>query len=83
MRVTEAVVSAGLVICFAFAYFAEAMGVAAIIGAYMAGLGASFTDYREEVFEKVETIAYSLFVPVFLPPSGLRPTFPASSSIGR
>lgn len=75
LRVTEAVVSAGLVICFAFAYFAEAMGVAAIIGAYMAGLGASFTDYREEVFEKVETIAYSLFVPVFFTSIGVAADF--------
>ncbi|MED4269370.1 cation:proton antiporter [Geobacillus stearothermophilus] len=75
LRVTEAVVSAGLIICFAFAYFAEATGVAAIIGAYIAGLGASFTDYREEVFEKVETIGYALFVPVFFTSIGVAADF--------
>ncbi|NNU82375.1 cation:proton antiporter [Geobacillus sp. BMUD] len=75
LRVTETVVSAGLIICFTFAYFAEVTGVAAIIGAYMAGLGASFTDYRKEVFEKVETIAYSLFVPVFFTSIGVAADF--------
>jgi monovalent cation:proton antiporter-2 (CPA2) family protein len=71
LRVTEAVISAALMICFSFAYFAEATGVAAIIGAYIAGLGISFTTYKEEVFEKVETISYSIFVPVFFTSIGV------------
>ncbi|MEB3749352.1 cation:proton antiporter [Geobacillus sp. FSL W8-0032] len=75
LRVTEAVVSAGLIICFAFAWFAEATGVAAIIGAYIAGLGASFTDYREEVLDKAETIGYALFVPVFFTSIGVAADF--------
>ncbi|MGZ0085036.1 cation:proton antiporter [Caldibacillus thermoamylovorans] len=75
LRVTEAVVSAGLIICFAFAWFAEATGVAAIIGAYIAGLGASFTDYREEVLDKTETIGYALFVPVFFTSIGVTADF--------
>lgn len=71
LRVDEAVISAGLIICFTFAYFAEATGVAAIIGAYIAGIGISFTDYKKEIFHKVETISYSIFVPVFFTSIGV------------
>jgi monovalent cation:proton antiporter-2 (CPA2) family protein len=75
LRVSESVISAALIICFAFAYFAEAAGVAAIIGAYIAGLAVSFTDYKQEVFEKVETIGYSIFVPVFFTSIGVAVEF--------
>ncbi|MCL6586087.1 MAG: cation:proton antiporter [Anoxybacillus sp.] len=71
LRVDEAIISAGLIICFSFAYFAEATGVAAIIGAYIAGIGISFTDYKKEIFHKVETISYSIFVPVFFTSIGV------------
>lgn len=71
LRVDEAIISAGLIICFSFAYFAEATGVAAIIGAYIAGIGVSFTDYKKEIFHKVETISYSIFVPVFFTSIGV------------
>ncbi|WP_027408345.1 cation:proton antiporter [Anoxybacteroides tepidamans] len=71
LRVDEAVISAGLIVCFAFAYFAEAAGVAAIIGAYIAGVAISFTNYKEEIFHKVETISYSIFVPVFFTSIGV------------
>jgi monovalent cation:proton antiporter-2 (CPA2) family protein len=75
LRVTESIISAALMICFAFAYFAEIAGVAAIIGAYIAGLAVSFTDYKQEVFEKVETIGYSIFVPVFFTSIGVAVEF--------
>lgn len=75
LRVTESVVSAGLIICFTFAYMAEYAGVAAIIGAYIAGVAISVTDYKHEVFEKVETISYSIFVPVFFTSIGIAVEF--------
>ncbi|WP_199615019.1 cation:proton antiporter [Paenibacillus alkalitolerans] len=71
MRVSEAVISAALIICFVYAYFAEYTGVAAIIGAYIAGVAISLTEYKHEVFEKVETISYSIFVPVFFTSIGV------------
>ncbi|OQM46410.1 sodium:proton antiporter [Anoxybacillus sp. UARK-01] len=80
LRVDEALISAGLIICFSFAYLAEATGVAAIIGAYIAGLGISFTDYKEEIFHKVETISYSIFVPVFFTSIGVAVEF---SNVGQ
>ncbi|ANE45450.1 sodium:proton antiporter [Paenibacillus swuensis] len=75
LRVTESVISAGLIICFFYAYLAEYAGVAAIIGAYIAGVAISVTEYKHEVFEKVETIGYSIFVPVFFTSIGVSAKF--------
>lgn len=75
LKVTETVISSALIICFVFAYFAEYTGVAAIIGAYIAGVAISVTNYKHEVFEKVETISYSIFVPVFFTSIGITAQF--------
>jgi monovalent cation:proton antiporter-2 (CPA2) family protein len=75
LRVTETVISAALIVCFSFAYLAEFTGVAAIIGAYIAGVAISFTDYKHEVFKKIETISYSIFVPVFFTSIGVAVKF--------
>ncbi|WP_409272073.1 cation:proton antiporter [Neobacillus sp. SCS-31] len=75
LKVTETVISSALIICFVFAYFAEYTGVAAIIGAYIAGVAISVTKFKEEVFEKVETISYSIFVPVFFTSIGISAQF--------
>ncbi len=75
LKVTESLISAALIICFLFAYAAELSGVAAIIGAYIAGVSISRTNYKKEVFEKVETIGYSIFVPVFFASIGVKASF--------
>ena len=75
LKVTETVISAALIICFVYAYLAEYTGVAAIIGAYIAGVAISVTGYKHEVFEKVETIGYSIFVPVFFTSIGITAQF--------
>ncbi|MGG1660465.1 cation:proton antiporter [Brevibacillus sp. NRS-1366] len=75
LQVTESVISAGLIICFLFAYLAEYTGVAAIIGSYIAGVAISLTNYRQEVAHKVETISYSIFVPVFFTSIGVTAQF--------
>ncbi len=75
LKVTEAVISSALIICFVYAYLAEYAGVAAIIGAYIAGVAISLTNYKHEVFEKVETISYSIFVPVFFTSIGVSAEF--------
>ncbi|MFO7341996.1 MAG: cation:proton antiporter [Bacillaceae bacterium] len=75
LQVTETVISSALIICLVYAYFAEYAGIAAIIGAYMAGLAISTTNFKHEVFEKVETISYSIFVPVFFASIGVSAQF--------
>lgn len=66
LRVTEPVITAALVILLGYAYFAEMMGMAGIIGAFAAGIAIAQTSFKQVVESKVEPIAYTLFVPVFL-----------------
>lgn len=75
LKVAETVISAGVIIALAFSYFAEWMGVAGIIGAFAAGIAISQTDYKHTVENKLEPIAYSLFVPVFFVNIGLNVNF--------
>ncbi|GAC40821.1 cation:proton antiporter [Paenibacillus popilliae] len=75
LKVTEAVISAALITCFAFSYFAEWMQMAGIIGAFAAGIAVSLTPYKHDVEDKVEPVAYSIFVPVFFVSIGLNVSF--------
>ncbi|UQD52240.1 sodium:proton antiporter [Bacillus methanolicus] len=75
IKVTEPVISSAFIICFVYAYLAEHTGVAAMIGSYIAGVAIRLTDYKQEVFEKVETISYSIFVPVFFTSIGISAQF--------
>lgn len=75
LRVSEALISAALIICFSFAYYSEQMGVAGIIGAFAAGIAISQTTYKHEVEHKIEPIAYAIFVPVFFVSIGMEITF--------
>lgn len=75
LPVSEPTVSSALIICFVFAFGAEYTGVADIIGAYLAGIAISVTKFKHEVFEKIETISYSLFVPVFFAYIGVSAEF--------
>jgi len=79
LKVTEPIISGALIICFLYAYVAEITGVAAIIGAYIAGVAISLTKFKHEVFKKVETIGYSIFVPVFFTSIGLKASFDGMS----
>lgn len=75
LQVTEPVVSIAIAICFGFAYFAEFMGMAGIIGAFAAGIAIGKTESGKEVEKKVEPIAYTFFVPVFFVSIGLNISF--------
>ena len=75
LKVTEPVVSMALVICFAFVYFADFLGMAGIIGAFAAGIAISQTGFKHTVESKTEPIAYAIFVPVFFVSIGLNVSF--------
>jgi monovalent cation:proton antiporter-2 (CPA2) family protein len=79
-RVTEAIMSAGLLICLFFAYIAEFLGVSGMIGAFAAGIAISRTNYKKEVAHKIEPIAYTIFVPIFFVSIGLSVSF---ESVGK
>lgn len=74
-KVTQVVISAGLIIAFGFAFFAESLGVAGIIGSFFAGIAIRQTKYREEIEHKVDPIANGIFVPFFFVSIGLAVTF--------
>ncbi|MBK8904847.1 MAG: cation:proton antiporter [Anaerolineaceae bacterium] len=61
-----------LVIALLFAYAAEVFGgMAAITGAFLAGLFLGRTPFRDEMEEGISVIAYAFFVPIFFVDIGL------------
>lgn len=75
LPISEPVISTALIICFIYAFAADYTGVANIIGAYIAGIAISVTKFKQEIVKKVETISYSLFVPVFFAYIGISAEF--------
>lgn len=62
---TEVVLTFGIITALGFAYFAELLGLAGIVGSYFAGMMLSLTNFRQELFQKIESVAFSFFVPIF------------------
>lgn len=75
LKVSEPVVSAAVMIGFFFACYAEWLGVAGIIGSFIAGAAIAQTPFKEKVEQKIEPISYGIFVPVFFVSIGLNVTF--------
>lgn len=61
-----------MVLCFSIAYFAEKADIAAITGAYAAGLILSSYDAKEKIARGIEEIAYLFFTPIFFTSIGLK-----------
>jgi len=55
----------GLIICFLFAALAEETGLAAMLGAFIAGLIIRKTPQAGMINSYVDTIGYTLFIPLF------------------
>ncbi len=55
----------GLIICLLLAYYAEKAEIAAITGAYLAGVILSSTSYKSKIANNVEIAAYLIFTPIF------------------
>jgi Kef-type K+ transport system membrane component KefB len=61
-----------LVVCLLYAYAAEVFGgMAAITGAFLAGLFLGRTQIRDEIEEGISALAYAFFVPIFFVDIGL------------
>jgi len=72
IELPETVTAFALSIMLIFAYIAEKFQIAGITGAYLAGLIIAQTDEARRITTKIMTIAYSLFVPVFLVSIGIK-----------
>lgn len=70
-----AVLAVGISIALGYAYVAEFAGLAGIIGAYLAGLMLSLTDFRGRLLHEVEHTAFAFFVPFFFVSVGLAANF--------
>ena len=80
MPVTEGLLAGVLLVGLLYAWAAEWIGnVAAITGTYLAGVLLGRTDMRHAIEEKLHTLTYSFFVPIFFVNIGLeanaRPIF--------
>jgi len=67
----DRIITLSIVICFLFAFGAELFSIASITGAYAAGVIFATTPYRHRIVDKIQTIAYSLFTPIFFVSIGL------------
>jgi Kef-type K+ transport system membrane component KefB len=73
LPISEGLLAFVIVITLLFAWAAEAVGgVAAITGAFIAGVFFGRTHFREEIERGMHTMTYSFFVPIFLVSIGLR-----------
>jgi Kef-type K+ transport system membrane component KefB len=60
----ESLIVLSFALCVLFSFFALKIGLAAIVGAFVAGLIVSASDEKKEVSESVKPL-YGIFVPVF------------------
>jgi len=73
LPVSQAVLATAVVIALLYAWAAEYVGaVAAITGAYAAGVLIAQTEFKKEIDAGIHPLAYSLFVPVFFISIGLQ-----------
>ncbi|WP_456368762.1 cation:proton antiporter [Thermococcus sp.] len=78
----DSTVTLSMASLFAFAYLAEHMNLASILGAYLFGLALSETEFRKPIFEHTRVIAHSLFVPLFFVDVGMNIPLKGLSSVG-
>ncbi len=71
--VSEALLAATLIAVLVYSWSAEALGgVAAITGAYLAGVLVARAGYRQEVEHRLKAFTYALLVPIFFVSIGLQ-----------
>lgn len=70
-RVGMPLTSIGIAVALGFAFWAEAFGLAGIVGAYLAGLALSTTELKRDLFHEVEVVSFSFFTSFFFAGVGL------------
>ncbi|WP_456366642.1 cation:proton antiporter [Thermococcus sp.] len=78
----DSTVTLSMAALFAFAYLAEHMNLASILGSYLFGLALSETEFRKPIFDHTRVIAHSLFVPLFFVDVGMNIPLRGLSSAG-
>lgn len=75
IKSTQALLVFGILLCLSYAYFADAMGISNIIGAFIAGLSLSSMPKKDAFEEEFAPAIFTLFVPVFFAGIGLSVNF--------
>ncbi len=71
--VSEGLLAAVLIVLLVYSWGAEALGgVAAITGAYLAGVLVAQSGYRHEIEHRLKAFTYALLVPIFFVSIGLQ-----------
>ncbi|MDK2798814.1 MAG: hypothetical protein PWP27_318 [Clostridiales bacterium] len=65
LNLSGSITMIGLIICLILGYYAEQAEIAAITGAYLAGVILSTTTYRTKISHNIEVAAYLIFTPIF------------------
>ena len=65
-------ISIVIVFCFVMAFMSELFSVAAITGAYFAGVILSTTPFKNKIIRRIQYIAYALFTPIFFVSIGIK-----------
>ena len=72
LGISQGLLAGSLAIAFVYAWAAEYLGlVAAITGAYLAGVLISETPFKKELDHGIHPLTYSMFVPIFFISIGL------------
>ncbi|MCT4566245.1 MAG: cation:proton antiporter [Maledivibacter sp.] len=71
INIEDSIVVYAIIFCFILAYFSEELGVAAITGAYFAGVVFSMTSHRHKLSHEVNKISSVMFTPIFFVAIGL------------
>ncbi|EHN59682.1 cation:proton antiporter [Oenococcus kitaharae] len=69
LRVSEVLMA--LILCFAFSYLADLMGLSSVIGAFFSGIAIGQTSFKQIINEGIQPIGYALFIPIFFVSIGL------------
>ena len=72
LGVSQALLAAVLIVAFLYSWAAEYLGtIAAITGAYLAGVLVAQTPFKKAVDDGIHPLTYSMFVPIFFVSIGL------------
>jgi Kef-type K+ transport system membrane component KefB len=72
LPISQGIISFAMVIILVYGWTAESLGnIAAITGAFLAGIWLSRTSLKEQIHTGISAIAYGIFVPVFFINIGL------------
>lgn len=80
LRIEDRKMTFSLALCFLLAFASEQLGVAAITGAYFAGVILSMSGQEREISFDINHIASSIFIPIFFISTGMQVDLGAVSS---